>query len=174
MGNSRCVLAPICIYVLPKDIWRRHQVPCYVGLTYGSPRDKLARFELSAHQLTPGIAGGALSELSSSMAADVSDPRAPDLRGLGIMQLLKQVSRRRGSSTATAASTTGSHSTATAASPSAGLEVALARLAGSGTASAHPCSALTWTLWMHLSDISMCASIQSPQYVGRQCTKCTA
>ena len=31
-----CVLAPVCMYILPKDIWRRPQVPCFVGLTYGS------------------------------------------------------------------------------------------------------------------------------------------
>ena len=60
------------------------------------------------------------------MAAEVSDPRAPDLRGLGIMQLLKQASRRRGSSTSAAAGTTAGATT------NAGLEVALARLAGSG------------------------------------------
>ncbi len=91
---------------------------------------------LPAHSLTPGITGGALSELSSSMAAEVGDPRAPDLRGLGIMQLLKQASRRRGSSTVTAASSIAS-------SPNAGLEVALARLAGSGMTQAHRCSVAT-------------------------------
>ena len=84
-----------------------------------------------------------MSELSSSMAAEVGDPRAPDLRGLGIMQLLKQASRRRGSSTGTAASSTAS-------SPNAGLEVALARLAGTGTTRVHTCSMANWTVYISI------------------------
>ena len=100
------------------------------------------------------------------MAVEVSDPRAPDLRGVGIMQLLKQVSRHRGSSAVAAASTTGSHSTTAAGSPNAGLEVALARLAGSGTPHAHACSVPMWTLWVHLSHAFTCASVQLSQYIG--------
>ena len=70
--------------------------------------------------------GGALSELSNSMAVEAGDPRAPDLRGLGIMQLLKQASWRRGS---TATTTTVS---VTVGSSNSGLEMAIARLTGSG------------------------------------------
>ena len=70
--------------------------------------------------------GGALSELSNSMAVEAGDPRAPDLRGLGIMQLLKQASWRRGSTatTRTVSVTLGSSNS--------GLEMAIARLTGSG------------------------------------------
>ena len=61
------------------------------------------------------------------MAVEVGDPRAPDLRGLGIMQLLKQASLRRGSTTATTTTVS-----VTVGSSNSGLEMAIARLTGSG------------------------------------------
>lgn len=80
------------------------------------------------------------------MAADVGDPLAPDLRGLGIMQLLKQASRRRGSSSSSTSATAAS--TALGSSSGVGLEMAIARLTGSG---APPWDILTLSRRLRLS-----------------------
>ena len=71
-----------------------------------------------------------MSELSSNIVADTGDPGGPDLRGLGIMQLLKQASRRRGGSNSTSTTSAAAASTLPGAStPGGSLEMAIARLA---------------------------------------------
>lgn len=71
--------------------------------------------------------------MSSSMAADTGDPRAPDMRGLGITQLLKQASRRRTSSAGNSGSgTTAGANSVLGSMGGGGLEMAIARLTGSG------------------------------------------
>ena len=68
------------------------------------------------------------------MAADAEDSGGPDLRGLGIMQLLKQASRRRGSSSSTSSTSSAANAIALpgASAPGGSLEMAIARLARGG------------------------------------------
>ncbi len=70
-----------------------------------------------------------MSELSSNIAADTGDPGGPDLRGLGIMQLLKQASRRRGSNSTSTSSAAAASTLPGASTPGGSLEMAIARLA---------------------------------------------